>query len=234
MRYLKMFKESKIDIRDFFLDLTDNGFIMTNELNSYTFRRRGDFDFDVILNTFNEIVDRLRVYNIVITKCKFSSNTSGRNIVISFEVVDKSIVDNNDKTFEIELRRGVLKLIPTSFFIFDNTEYYRSNNGRYILSPEDQTFTHLSISCISDDNKKYTISWIVEREQGHISSRSLDDHKHVGNSSLSSKCNGVNFKIDSDNLDRIIKLLPTLNRTNIRTPLPLTLVDKYRDKLINK
>lgn len=78
MRYIKAFLESdsdksndSVNIEDYFIDLTDSGFIMSKDLNNYKFKYKGTYNVDDVLLSYQDVLDKLRHFKGV-TKSSFS------------------------------------------------------------------------------------------------------------------------------------------------------------------
>jgi hypothetical protein len=203
MIYIKKFNESTSNenrITEYFLDFTDSGFVLDKHLNSIKLKYTGEYNFNDVLEMYNDSINKIQAFVGEITKTDFSYKKSVVNILIEY----KNIIQTVDK-IEITLRGEKLKLIPHAYSIYGNPEPEQirfSSNHPQLGKPRPAYVNCIILFCKDEDNKNHNITW--ENRYGNALSKE----------DISVKVHNTNINI---NLENTTKVIETIKKNEIES-----------------
>lgn len=183
MKHLRKFNESEtpkyeMELKDYFYDFTDNGFIVDIEGNTIKGKYTGNLDSATILDTFLDVVTKLKHYY-GIAKTMFYNTTHSTSFTI--ELQHKP----NENSIEVVLSSSNTKLVL-------NVRYYFYLKGSLTLHCTDIV-----------NNKNISISWHNKFRNLQKSNGGFGVSHNIRNNSF--MIGARKGKIDLNNVKKILK-----------------------------
>jgi len=187
MKHLKKFNESSsMELEDYFVEFTDEGFSIERKLNEFTLKYTGEFDFNKTLEMYNDVITKLQAYGKDITKTDLSYKKFNTKIIIEV----KNVIKTGDE-IEITLRGEKLRLYPHAFQLYGN--YNPSFTYR-------QTFiSSIILFCKDENNSNYNITWEGKPDRNGFNYKQLND--------IRVKVQNTNISIDLENTTKVFNII---------------------------